>query len=344
MKKEKQTNVYFSLQWHITNACDQRCKHCYIFNSSEIEKKDPELSFDQCLSVIENFELFCKKLDAKPNIVITGGDPLLRNDVWKILETMKAKNIRFSILGNPFHLTDAVCEKLKGLGCTSYQMSLDGLQDKHDYIRKPGSFNATIEKIELLKKHNIKVNIMMTVSKFNETDLEPLIDLLVEKEIHSFAFARYVPQQNDIEQTFSPKEYKELLERAWSSYQKHESTNVSFSLKDHLWTLFLYERGLFKTREEDIIFEGCHCAIQSMSLLADGTVYACRRCESPVGNILTESFHDIFFGKKMFVYRDYKKMECSTCELFNYCRGCPAVSMGSYNNFYKKDPQCWKVL
>lgn len=344
MKKEKETEIYFSLQWHITNACDQRCKHCYIFNNNETKKQSQELSFAQCITVIEDFEAFCKKTNTKPNIVITGGDPLLRNDIWEVLEVLRKKGIRFSILGNPFHLTDDVCQKLINLGCTSYQMSLDGLREKHDFMRKPGSFDTTIEKIDLLNKHDIKVNIMMTISKFNEMDIEPLIDLMVQKKIHSFAFARYVPQSNDIDQNFSAEKYKNLLERIWKTYERHESSNVSFSLKDHLWTLFLYEKGLFKLREENLIFEGCHCAIQSMSLLADGTIYACRRCESLVGNILEKSFQKIFFGKKMCVYREYEKMECYTCELFNYCRGCPAVSLGSYNDFYKKDPQCWKKL
>jgi len=80
-----------------------------------------------------------------------------------------------------------------------------------------------------------------------------------------------------------------------------------------------------------------------MTVLANGTVYACRRCESPIGEVPKKSLYNIFFGKKMDAYRQWDKFEaCSNCEIFNYCRGCPAVAKGATGNFYAHDPQCWK--
>lgn len=82
-----------------------------------------------------------------------------------------------------------------------------------------------------------------------------------------------------------------------------------------------------------------------MTILPTGGVMACRRFESPVGNLFHEHIHRIYNGEKMNAYRQYERFEkCSRCELLRFCRGCPAVAYGYTHNFYAADPQCWKVL
>jgi MoaA/NifB/PqqE/SkfB family radical SAM enzyme len=95
------------------------------------------MPYEKMLHVIESCENMCKKINRAPYFYITGGDPILHKDFWKLLEVLKSKNIPFTILGNPFHLNDDVCKRLKELGCEKYQMSIDGLRKTHDYIRKP---------------------------------------------------------------------------------------------------------------------------------------------------------------------------------------------------------------
>ena len=94
-----------------------------------------------------------------------------------------------------------------------------------------------------------------------------------------------------------------------------------------------------------MILDGCRCGISHMTVLSDGTVYSCRRCESPIGKVPEESLYDIFFGNSMEQYRHYEKFEeCSKCKLRNFCRGCPSVAKCLSGNFYGKDPQCWKTI
>ena len=155
---------YFAFQWHITDWCDQRCKHCYIFAENN-DKNLLDMPYDKMIRVINSCENMCKKINRKPYFYITGGDPILHKDFWRLLEVLKQKGIPFTILGNPFHLTDEICLKLKELGCEKYQMSLDGLKETHDYIRKPGSFDTTLEKIKCINKAGIKSVIMTTVSR-----------------------------------------------------------------------------------------------------------------------------------------------------------------------------------
>ena len=130
----------------------------------------------------------------------------------------------------------------------------------------------------------------------------------------------------------------------WEVFKGLAHRKTAFPLKDHLWTLWFWEKGLFQTRKENIVFQGCGCGIKHLTLLPNGTVYACRRFESPVGSILSKPFEQIFLGKKMDQYRKIEKMEgCRDCELLNYCRGCHAVSFGLHSDFFARDPQCWKI-
>ena len=336
----------FSMQWHFTDSCDQACQHCYIYqDNSYLKELKKELSLEEAKFVVDNFVSFCEKMDCEPRLSITGGDPLLYKYFWEVISYIFSKGIIFSILGNPFHLNKNVCDKLKELGCASYQMSLDGLKKTHDVIRKSGSFDATLGKIKLLKESGIRVNIMTTVSKLNYLEIPELIRIVVQNEVNTYAFARYCPTPGDnIDDSFlSPQEYKNFLQIVWDVYEELADKGTLFSLKDHLWTLFLYEKGLIKINRSSSIVDGCNCGFRHITLLPDGTIYACRRFTSPVGNVLKESIRDIFLGEKMEEYRSIDKFsDCSSCELLNYCRGCHAVSFGTFGNFFSKDPQCWK--
>ena len=142
---------YFSFQWHITDECDQRCKHCYIF-SGEGCKELKSMTWKQMTEVVANCEDFCKVYGRVPYFYITGGDPILHPDFWKLMVLLKSKKIPFTLMGNPFHLNDEICRMLKVCGCEKYQMSLDGMRETHDWFRKPGRFDLTIEKIGCLNR------------------------------------------------------------------------------------------------------------------------------------------------------------------------------------------------
>ena len=83
---------YFSFQWHITDECDQRCKHCYIF-SGEGCKELKSMTWKQMTEVVANCEDFCKVYGRVPYFYITGGDPILHPDFWKLMVLLKSKNI-----------------------------------------------------------------------------------------------------------------------------------------------------------------------------------------------------------------------------------------------------------
>lgn len=337
---------YFSFQWHITDACDQRCKHCYIF-SGNAGKKIDSMSWQQMQAVFRNCQDFCQIYNRRPYFYITGGDPILHPDFWRLLELLHKHHAPFTILGNPFHLDDAVCRRLKAYGCEKYQLSLDGLRETHDWFRKPGSYDCTLEKIACLNRAGIRSVIMTTVSQTNRLEIPALIDAVVQAGANVFAFSRYVPNGGELEADMSPQEYRELLTKCAEKFKAYEAAGCQtyFNKKDHLWTLYEYETGEFQipaAAEEGMIYSGCNCGNCHLTILPTGEVYACRRvAESCVGNIFRERLADIWLTK-MENYREYTKFsKCAKCKLLAYCRGCPAVAKGTNGDFYAADPQCW---
>ena len=205
---------YFAFQWHITDSCDQRCTHCYIF--SEGAHRITSVSLVDALRVVQACEAMCERLHRRPYFYITGGDPILHPHFWEILGLLQERQIPFTILGNPFHLTESVCERLKAAGCEKYQLSIDGLRDTHDAIRKPGSFDATLAKIPLIRNAGIRSVIMTTVSGTNIDELPAIVDLVVDHQVDLFAFARYCPTSQEKETQIAPQRYRELLQTIWA--------------------------------------------------------------------------------------------------------------------------------
>mgnify|MGYP002853775579 CR=1 FL=1 len=338
---------YFAFQWHITDACDQRCKHCYIFAPGHPTLI--EMPWERMVAVLANVERMASRMKSTPYLYITGGDPILHSRFWDFLELVHAHDIPFTLMGNPFHLTDEVCSRMKALGCRKYQLSLDGLRETHDRFRKPGSFDATLKAIDIIRSSGMHCAIMSTISATNIDQIPALIDVVVEHKVDIFAFGRYCPDSEDKarKETWhvEPLRYRDFLDLCWQKFEQYKDSGTTFNLKDHLWTLFLYDKGLFKIPDgldEDTIYDGCNCGNCHFTITAEGRLMACRRFESYVGTV-SEEMYDVFHGPRMEQYRQHERFEkCRKCELLRFCRGCPAVAFGYNHDFYAPDPQCWK--
>lgn len=337
---------YFSFQWHITDECDQRCKHCYIY-AANASKQPMAMGWSLMEDTFYNCLDFCKVYGRNPYFYITGGDPILHQDFWRLLALLQKHNAPFTILGNPFHLSDLICLELKACGCEKYQMSIDGLRKTHDWFRKPGSFDETLAKVGCINRAGIRSVIMTTVSKANIMEVPGIIDAVVAAGVNVYAFARYVPSGGSLDTGMSALEYRRLLEVCDRKFREYEATACAtwFNRKDHLWTLFAYETGAFKIPNyacPGVIYGGCNCGNAHLTILPDGDVYACRRVAgSKVGNTAVDRLADLWITE-LERYREYESFaKCSRCRLLPFCRGCPAVAKGSGGDFYGDDPQCW---
>lgn len=90
-------------------------------------------------------------------------------------------------------MTDEICKRFYEYGCRKYQLSLDGMRETHDRLRKLGSFDITVEKIEYIKQAGMYCAIMSTVSYANKDELPEMMDLVEDKNVEVFVFGRYCP-------------------------------------------------------------------------------------------------------------------------------------------------------
>lgn len=339
----------FPIQWHITDTCDQRCKHCYIFAEGALPVRT--MPYDTCENVVGQIEGLCQQLGMEPYVYLTGGDPILHPDFWRIMGLLCERGMRIAIMGNPFHLTPEVCSRMRELGCVKYQLSLDGLRATHDKFRKPGSFDATFAAIPVIQGAGMWANVMTTVSSANAAELPDLIDLVADLGVDVYAFGRYCPTSGQRADEFhmGPRAYRELLvecQRRMAA-QRQRGARTFFYKKDHLWKLLEWEQGTLVIPEgadPHAFHDGCHCGRGHLTILPTGVVYACRRMESPVGDVTHESLVSIYYGERMDAYRDIGRFEkCVDCPLHGWCRGCPAVAFGYTGNRYAADHQCWRA-
>lgn len=354
----------FYLQWHITDRCSQKCDRCYLFQAKDYEPtKEKELDLNVLSLIVEDVFRTTRLLKANAVFVLTGGDPMLHPEFWQLLKIINilAKKFRarsaIDILGNPFYVNRSTALRLKENGVHKFQLSLDGLEEKHDILRSLGSYKETLRAAKVLKKAGVRTTCMFTLSRFNAPDLIGVMEEIAEKKFDAFAFARLCRPSNWSlkqykDQMFTPLEYKELLTEVDKSHRELAVTcpQTKFVLKDHLWELFFYEKysrkekiGLEKTRKEKVVTGGCSLGIASLSVLADGTVYACRRFHSPIGKVPKQKLIDLFIdSRKLNSYRDLSKYKkCNSCPLLYVCRGCGAVAYGYSGSFFDPDPQCW---
>lgn len=341
----------FTLQWHLTTACSNQCKHCYMERNSLI------LSLEDCKKVVNDFKSLLERWNCNGRIHFTGGDPLLYPYFFDLLSYVRFQipELIIGILGNPELLTEEVIEKLQEQKVYSYQMSLDGLRETHDYFRYVGSFEKTLEKIKLLKKYEMRTVIMNTVSRANMNEIPSLIDLVAEEiGVELFGFHRFVPVGNgkSIKEAafISLLEFRDFLYRLNEKYQEHNGTYTFFGGGEPLWILMEWEKNTFQKPPEignsDLLWSGCSIGCSELCILESGTVLACRRLAIPIGKVPNQKIRDIFIlSEKLNKMRKVEKLEkCKDCELLPFCRGCRAMVYAMKGDYFASDPQCWKSI
>ena len=345
----------FLLQWHLTAKCEERCRHCYMHDSPSYDSElNNELSHEQCLRVLDDFTGTVRDWGVEARINFSGGDPLLRKDLPGLVKEASSRGFMVGILGNPHLLTGETARALRDAGASRYQLSLDGLERTHDSLRgRKGAFRDALRAIRALNDAGLPSVVMFTLSKLNAPELIPVIRLCVRNKVRVFDFARLVPTgagralSNEM---LGAGQFRELLLRVLEEYRRLEAKGCTtyFGRKENLWTLMYHELGLLPPlpRARGMVYSGCSVGSRIMTILADGTVLACRRLPVKIGKVPDEPLREIFISSKNHRrLRSVEKMErCASCRLLPFCRGCPAVAHGATGDFLAGDPQCWRVV
>ncbi|MEW6363685.1 MAG: radical SAM protein [Acidobacteriota bacterium] len=343
-----------SVQWHITTDCENRCKHCYMYDEATFEsERKNTLSYEGMMRVLDSFEAFEDRYGARiVNFSITGGDPFLRPDLRRFLTELNRRGKHFRLMGNPETLTDENIELLENLRVQAFQMSLDGLEPTHDYFRSEGSFGRTVEALDRLARHGIQSNIMFTLFPGNAHELIPLMRYVAESTAsNSFSFdvGSFVGNAATMDKyAFSPERMRELFSRYLAEkHQLRTSGNpIAMREKPNLLKLTQFENKTYYPMglENTPVISGCLNAWNSFALLSDGTLLACRRLPIPVGKMPEQSFEEIWLGSELL--KKFRRPEsyeaCGRCDFYQVCRGCPANAYGLTGDPFSKVPSCFR--
>lgn len=318
----------FTLQWHITQACDLHCRHCYDRSSRTA------LSLEKGLALLDDFRSFCLERNVRGQISFTGGNPLLHPHFLEFYQAAADRNLMTAILGNPCSR-----EKLEEICAIQhpvfYQVSLEGLAPHNDYIRGEGHFERIISFLEELKKLKIYSMVMLTLTRANMDQVFALADYLRDK-VDLFTYNR-LAMVGEGAQLLSVQqdEYKVFLKE----YLKEASENPVLSLKDNLLNLTRFEQG--KALFGGCAGHGCGAAFNFIAALPDGEVHACRKLPSQIGNFFEHSIAAIYDGEEARKYR-HGASSCRSCSIRPVCGGCPAVVYGfGLDVFTDRDPYCY---
>ena len=184
----------FLIQWHLTERCNLKCKHCY-----QEGKSTQELSREQIFAVIDEIAQMIRawhetyNIDFQPSFNVTGGEPFLRPDFFDILERMAGIGFEIYVLSNGTVITAERARRLAKLSVNGVQVSLEGPQEIHEAIRGPGSFTASLQGIRTLMDAGVKVSLNATLSRLNAGHFRELVELARSLGVPRLGFSRLVP-------------------------------------------------------------------------------------------------------------------------------------------------------
>jgi selenobiotic family peptide radical SAM maturase len=318
----------FVIQWHITQACDLHCKHCY--DRSQI----PAMPYNAAVAVLDDLYAFCKAMRVKGQVTFTGGNPLLYPQFTEIYREAADRGFGIAILGNPapIHEIEKLLQIAKPL---FYQISLEGLEARNDFVRGKGHFKRSLIFLDQLRNLHIYTMVMLTLFRENMHEVLPLADLLRDRtDFFTFNRLSTVGEGEHLLMA-DPEEFQSFLE----AYNNVASENPILGLKDNLINIIRWEN-------EQKLFGGCTgygcgAAFNFVALLPDGEVHACRKFPSPIGNLRQNRLSDIYHSELAHKYRAGSQA-CQNCDLNIVCRGCLAVTHSYGLDVFKdKDPFCF---
>jgi len=169
--------------WNLIRRCNLACMHCYSI-SADIDFPG-ELSTEEVFRVMDDLKSF-----RVPALILSGGEPLLRPDLFAIAERAKSMGFYTALSTNGTLIDAPLAARIHDTGFDYVGISLDGLEATHDrFRRKKGSFAASLTALRLLRELGVKVGMRFTMTADNAADFEPLLDLADAEAIHKFYFS-----------------------------------------------------------------------------------------------------------------------------------------------------------
>ena len=337
------------IAWEITRRCNLKCVHCR--SSSGLEAKGhPDFTLDEAKRVLDDIASY-----AKPVVVLSGGEPLLRPDVFEIATYGTSLGLRMCLATNGTLVTQEICGKIKAAGIKMVSLSLDGASaEVHDDFRcQPGAFAGTLNAARLFKENGISFLINSSFTKRNQDEIPKIYQLAKEIGATAWYMFMIVPTgrgEDIMDELIAPEDYEKLLIWHYDMEKGEKDILVRPTCAPNYYRVVLqqakeqgddYQRRTLQFSTGGS--KGC-LAGQLISLIdVDGNVLPCSYFPMAAGNIREKSFKDIWEKSELFHdLRNFKayKGRCGSCEYVNVCGGCRARAYAVTGDYMAEEPYC----
>ncbi len=340
----------FGLKWlafEITPRCNLNCIHCRT--NASVNLKDI-LSYSNITNTINEIAM-----EFKPVVVLTGGEPLLREDVFDIADFIKSKGMRVGLATNGTLVDTKIAKNIKE-HIDIVSLSIDGSTGAiHDNFRGvKNAFNATLRAAEIFKDMGIDFIVNSSFTKRNQHDIENTYKLAKKIGASAWYMFMIVPTgrgKNIRNELISKEDYQKILR--WHFYMELEEKDIFVrpTCAPEYYAICDMEskKNNIDYKRRNLKFstggaKGCIAGQKIAFIGYDGAVKPCSYFLRSAGNILNEGFLNIWHNSKIFKdlrdFNSYNK-KCATCRYINVCGGCRARADAYYGDYLAIDPYCF---
>ena len=320
----EQTASLESAYIHVTDKCNLHCVGCYSYITDRNNQID--MTTEQINYVLDELS----KQGVK-ELVISGGEPFLRNDIIMILKKAKSANMRVCIISNGTLNYEKYLPALPFIDTLS--ISVDGYARGINFIRDKGTTERVLDLVDKLKD-NVRIHLIFTLHKKNVPFIDEYVTLAENLKV-SFNFSIFTVDPHDI--VF--KDY--LLDE-----NDLEIIVRKINEGDNIYIDDTVINGKSDGIEGLRCTTGCKLGCKMISIAANGNIYPCHMLHndfSLMGNIFSNDLHEIISNKDN-IFRELSVddiSECSNCQHKYFCGGgCRGRSYLYYGNYISKDPFC----
>ncbi len=336
------------LAWETTQRCNLKCVHCRC--SSDMLSSEGDFSTEEAFKLIDDI---CEV--SKPVMVLSGGEPLIRKDIFEIARYGTSRGLRMCMATNGTLITDEVCRRMLDADIKMVSLSLDGsCPAVHDDFRSyPGAFEGVVRGAETLKRNGIKFLINSSFTKRNQHDIGATFKVAKALGATAWYMFMIVPTgrgEGIMGELITKEDYEDIL--AWHYQQEKIEDEILMrpTCAPHYYRIVpqIAKAEGEKFKRRSLTFstgggKGC-IAAQTICLIdCFGNLKPCSYFHSSVGNVKQMKFKDLWFNSKVFnELRDFTKYtgKCGECEYINVCGGCRARADAVYGDYLAEEPFC----
>ena len=323
------------IAWELTRSCPLACKHCRASAGGSYEG---ELATDECFRLLDSIAAM-----AKPIIILTGGEPLLRADICDIAARAVALGLRCVLATCGAPLDDAMAGRIKAAGVEHISVSIDGASaETHDEFRGvEGAFESALRGIEAAKRAGVGFQINTTVTAGNVGELDDIRRLAIELGASVFNPFLLVPTGRGKQlagMALSAEQYEQTLHRL-AAMQADGEIPIRVTCAPH------YQRIVRQLGLESGHGAGCMGGKQFAFISHRGKVQICGFLECEAGDVRSSDFDfaEIWRDSQLFAeMRDpsARRGKCGRCEFLEVCGGCRARARAMTGDYLAAEPLC----